>query len=183
MRLGPPAFAAGRASGGSLRQSHGPGWALVGDSAYFKDPVSAHGITDALIGAELLADALIATGHGTDEHEALAGYQRERNQLAAALMPPVAAAGELRGRRGRRRAVLPRHERRHAATSFGTSSAETPRSPPPEHPLPAGPGPWRGIASPDSQEGVPGAPLSIQLATLSTGAARVPGRVGRSRRG
>jgi len=42
---------------GFLRQPHGPGWALVGDAGYFKDPLTAHGITDALRDAELLADA------------------------------------------------------------------------------------------------------------------------------
>jgi flavin-dependent dehydrogenase len=42
---------------GFLRQAHGPGWALVGDAGYFKDPLTAHGITDALRDAELLADA------------------------------------------------------------------------------------------------------------------------------
>lgn len=42
---------------GFLRRPHGPGWALVGDAAYFKDPLTAHGITDAFRDAELLAAA------------------------------------------------------------------------------------------------------------------------------
>ena len=33
---------------GYLRDAAGPGWALVGDAGYFKDPITAHGITDAL---------------------------------------------------------------------------------------------------------------------------------------
>src|SRR5262249_10946174 len=37
-----------------LRQCHGTGWALVGDAGYFKDPLTAHGITDALRDAQLL---------------------------------------------------------------------------------------------------------------------------------
>lgn len=45
---------------GFMRDAQGPGWALVGDAAYFKDPVTAHGITDALRDAEILADAIIA---------------------------------------------------------------------------------------------------------------------------
>lgn len=45
---------------GRLRQATGPGWALIGDAGYFKDPISAHGITDALRDAEILARALIA---------------------------------------------------------------------------------------------------------------------------
>jgi flavin-dependent dehydrogenase len=43
---------------GFLRQAYGPGWALVGDAGYFKDPLTAHGITDALRDAELLASAV-----------------------------------------------------------------------------------------------------------------------------
>jgi menaquinone-9 beta-reductase len=45
---------------GYLRQAFGPGWALVGDAGYFKDPLTAHGITDALRDAELLANAATA---------------------------------------------------------------------------------------------------------------------------
>ncbi|MCW8084036.1 NAD(P)/FAD-dependent oxidoreductase [Sabulicella glaciei] len=41
---------------GFLRQAAGPGWALIGDAGYFKDPITAHGITDALRDAALLAD-------------------------------------------------------------------------------------------------------------------------------
>ena len=62
---------------GFFRQSIGPGWALVGDAGYFKDPLTAHGITDALIDAELLAQAAAA---GTET--ALAGYQSARDKLA-----------------------------------------------------------------------------------------------------
>jgi flavin-dependent dehydrogenase len=62
---------------GFIRKSHGPGWALVGDAGCFKDPITAHGITDALRDAELLANAILA---GTDS--ALADYQATRDQLA-----------------------------------------------------------------------------------------------------
>ena len=62
---------------GFFRQSFGPGWALVGDAGYFKDPLTAHGITDALIDAELLAQAAAA---GTEI--AFAGYQSARDKLA-----------------------------------------------------------------------------------------------------
>ncbi|WP_347311667.1 NAD(P)/FAD-dependent oxidoreductase [Defluviimonas sp. SAOS-178_SWC] len=44
---------------GYFRQSAGPGWALVGDAGYFRDPLTAHGITDALRDAEVLADAVV----------------------------------------------------------------------------------------------------------------------------
>jgi len=64
---------------GFFRESFGPGWALVGDAGYFKDPLTAHGITDAFIDAELLAQAAAA---GTEI--AFAGYQRARDKLAVA---------------------------------------------------------------------------------------------------
>ena len=41
-----------------FRQPFGPGWALVGDAAYNKDPITAQGISDAFIDAEALAAAL-----------------------------------------------------------------------------------------------------------------------------
>jgi flavin-dependent dehydrogenase len=65
---------------GFLRQSHGPGWALVGDAGYFKDPFTAHGMTDALRDAELLARAVAS---GTPD--ALAGYQETRDELSTEL--------------------------------------------------------------------------------------------------
>lgn len=64
-----------------LRQAWGPGWALVGDAGYFKDPLTAHGITDALRDAELLARAVIRGGEA-----ALAEYQATRDALAEGLM-------------------------------------------------------------------------------------------------
>jgi len=65
---------------GSLRQSVGPGWALVGDAGYFRDPVTAHGITDALRDAEILARAV---ERGTER--ALSEYQSLRDDLALGL--------------------------------------------------------------------------------------------------
>jgi flavin-dependent dehydrogenase len=41
-----------------LRTSCGPGWALVGDAGYHKDPCLAAGIMDAFICAELLAESI-----------------------------------------------------------------------------------------------------------------------------
>jgi flavin-dependent dehydrogenase len=41
-----------------VRQAHGPGWVLVGDAGSFFDPLSTHGITDALRDAEMVTRAL-----------------------------------------------------------------------------------------------------------------------------
>jgi menaquinone-9 beta-reductase len=65
---------------GFFRRAWGPGWALVGDAGYFKDPLTAHGITDALRDAELLARAVVA---GTDR--ALEAYQAARDETSLGL--------------------------------------------------------------------------------------------------
>lgn len=75
-----------RGAPGHLRHSYGPGWALVGDAGYFKDPITTHGITDALRDAELLADAVLAGGAAAAPEIALAAYQRTRDSLSQALV-------------------------------------------------------------------------------------------------
>jgi flavin-dependent dehydrogenase len=71
---------------GHLRRAAGPGWALVGDAGYFKDPITAHGLTDALRDAELLARAIMAVHAGESEEEALLnGYQATRDRLSLPL--------------------------------------------------------------------------------------------------
>ena len=71
---------------GHVRRSYGPGWALVGDAGYFKDPITTHGITDALRDAELLSDAVLAGGMGASPEVALAAYQHTRDRLSRALV-------------------------------------------------------------------------------------------------
>ncbi len=80
---------------GHLRQAYGRGWALVGDAGYFKDPVSAHGITDAFTSAELLADAIAEAHEGGDEMAALERYRFHRDEGAAEVMPPIAELAAL----------------------------------------------------------------------------------------
>jgi 2-polyprenyl-6-methoxyphenol hydroxylase-like FAD-dependent oxidoreductase len=71
---------------GYVRRSWGPGWALVGDSGYFKDPITTHGMTDAMRDAELLATALLDAARGAaTEAAALARYQAVRDGLSTAL--------------------------------------------------------------------------------------------------
>ena len=71
---------------GYVRQSWGPGWALVGDAGYYKDPITTHGMTDALRDAELLAHAITETTiAGSTEAIAFARYQQTRDRLSSDL--------------------------------------------------------------------------------------------------
>ena len=81
------------------RQSWGNGWALVGDAAYHRDPITGMGIGDAFLGAQLLGDAINQLLAGSKSAEvALSEYQaafREQTQdvydytlRSAALLDP-----------------------------------------------------------------------------------------------
>jgi flavin-dependent dehydrogenase len=68
---------------GYFRTPFGPGWALVGDAGYHKNPITAEGITDAFRDAELLASAIDDALSGrAAEADALSGYERARNEAA-----------------------------------------------------------------------------------------------------
>ena len=83
-----------------FRKPYGPGWALVGDAGYHKDPITGQGISDAFRDAELLAEALDAGFSGRQPLDAaLEDYQQRRDaavrpmydftcQLAALNPPP-----------------------------------------------------------------------------------------------
>jgi 2-polyprenyl-6-methoxyphenol hydroxylase-like FAD-dependent oxidoreductase len=90
----------GTACDNFFRTPFGPGWALVGDAGYTKDPITAQGITDAFRDAELLADGLHAwLGGASTFDEAMSSYQATRDaavgmiyehtaQLASMAAPP-----------------------------------------------------------------------------------------------
>lgn len=91
-----------------FRKPYGPGWALVGDAGYHKDPNMAQGITDAFRDAESLANAIDNGFSGRQPlEEALAEYERQRNEAAmpgfelnfqfATLQPPPPEIQELFG--------------------------------------------------------------------------------------
>jgi flavin-dependent dehydrogenase len=67
-----------------VRRAAGPGWSLVGDAGYHRDPITGHGITDAFRDAELLADALDEALQGSSgDRTALAAYEHSRNAALA----------------------------------------------------------------------------------------------------
>ena len=106
---------------GYFRKPYGKGWALVGDAGYNRDPITAQGISDAFIEAEMLATAIgtAFSGSGACE-ERLAAYEAARNERVrpmyeftsrlAALEPPPpemrALFGALRGNQDATNAFL-----------------------------------------------------------------------------
>ena len=69
-----------------FRRPYGPGWALVGDAGYHKDPSTAQGMSDSFRYAEMLTEAI---DDGFSERrplaEALADYEQARNVIAAPM--------------------------------------------------------------------------------------------------
>jgi 2-polyprenyl-6-methoxyphenol hydroxylase-like FAD-dependent oxidoreductase len=110
-----------RFAGGSVenffRTPFGPGWALVGDAGYTKDPITAQGISDAFHDAELCAAALDASFDGGRPFaEAMGDYQRQRDERAlpifgfttqlARLEPPPEEMQQLLGAVARQQAAM-----------------------------------------------------------------------------
>ncbi|MGH2990146.1 MAG: NAD(P)/FAD-dependent oxidoreductase [Solirubrobacterales bacterium] len=66
-----------------FRKPYGPGWALLGDAGYHKNPVTAMGINDAFRDAELVAGAIDDSLSGTRSYEeGMDDYQRTRDREA-----------------------------------------------------------------------------------------------------
>jgi len=69
-----------------FRRPYGPGWALVGDAGYTRDPITAQGISDAFLDAEQCAAALDASLRGEARFEdAMAAYERARDERVSAM--------------------------------------------------------------------------------------------------
>jgi 2-polyprenyl-6-methoxyphenol hydroxylase-like FAD-dependent oxidoreductase len=91
-----------------FRQPYGPGWVLVGDAGYTKDPITAQGILDAFHDAERCVTALDETFTELRSFdEAMTDYQRARDMHAlpiyeftaqlATLEPPPPEMQQLLG--------------------------------------------------------------------------------------
>ncbi len=76
----------GQAVSGWYRTPYGPGWALVGDAGYNKDFITAQGIHDAFLDAELCTDALDQAFSGTRPfEEAMEHYRATRDARTKAM--------------------------------------------------------------------------------------------------
>jgi 2-polyprenyl-6-methoxyphenol hydroxylase-like FAD-dependent oxidoreductase len=102
---------------GYFRMPYGPGWALVGDAAYHKNPITAMGINDAFRDAELLADALDDAFSGKRSYEdAMGDYHQARDRSAypvyeftddfAQLQPPPPEMQQLIGAMARNQKAM-----------------------------------------------------------------------------
>ena len=112
-----------------FRRPYGPGWALVGDAGYHKDPITAQGISDAFRDSELLAEA-IDDGFARRRpiEQALAAYEQARNEAVqsiyeftvqfASLAPPAPEMQHLF-------AAL-RHDQEQTNRFFGTIAGTVP---------------------------------------------------------
>jgi 2-polyprenyl-6-methoxyphenol hydroxylase-like FAD-dependent oxidoreductase len=91
-----------------FRKPFGPGWALVGDAGYNKDPITAQGILDAFRDVELLTTALDESLTGARSYDdAMSDYQRTRDEHVlpmyefttqlATLEPPPAEMQQMFG--------------------------------------------------------------------------------------
>jgi 2-polyprenyl-6-methoxyphenol hydroxylase-like FAD-dependent oxidoreductase len=100
-----------------FRKPYGPGWALVGDAGHNKDFITAQGIQDAFLDAELCATALNRAFSGFRSFEsAMSGYQSARDeralpmyeftcQLASLEPPPPELQQVLAAMRGNQQAM------------------------------------------------------------------------------
>jgi 2-polyprenyl-6-methoxyphenol hydroxylase-like FAD-dependent oxidoreductase len=70
---------------GFFREGAGPGWVLVGDAGYFKDPAPGQGIGDAFLQVDRLAPVISSGLRGSDEEldRVLADWWRWRDKDAA----------------------------------------------------------------------------------------------------
>jgi len=94
--------------GGYFRKPFGPGWALLGDAGYHKNPITAMGINDAFRDAELVVSAIDDAISGRRSwEEGMSDYQRTRDAEAmpvyeftdeiAQLQPPPPETQQLLG--------------------------------------------------------------------------------------
>jgi 2-polyprenyl-6-methoxyphenol hydroxylase-like FAD-dependent oxidoreductase len=86
-----------RFAGGSVanffRKPYGPGWVLIGDAGYSKDPITAQGISDAFRDAQAASDALGTVFRGEGDFDSvMEAFQKERDE---AVLPMYGFTTEL----------------------------------------------------------------------------------------
>ena len=112
-----------------FRKPYGPGWALVGDAGYVKDPATAQGITNSFSHAEMLAEAIDEGLSGARAMEkALADYERRRNEEVMAMFEHTCQLASLKPPPAEMRLILAalRGNRTETGRFLGTVTGTTP---------------------------------------------------------
>ncbi|HEX8286522.1 MAG TPA: NAD(P)/FAD-dependent oxidoreductase [Pyrinomonadaceae bacterium] len=112
-----------------IRKSYGAGWALVGDAAYHKDPVTAQGITDSFTHAEMLAEAIDDAFSGVCElEESLADYEQRRNEKIMPMFEYTCQLAQLAAPPPEMQMLFAalRENKRETARFFGTVAGTVP---------------------------------------------------------
>jgi 2-polyprenyl-6-methoxyphenol hydroxylase-like FAD-dependent oxidoreductase len=99
-----------------FRVPFGPGWSLVGDAGYTKDPITAQGISDAFRNAERCATALHEALSGERPYDdAMGDYQRQRDDASMPVYEFTAQMAKLEAPPLEMQAILAATSRSQAA--------------------------------------------------------------------
>jgi flavin-dependent dehydrogenase len=112
-----------------LRHPHGPGWVLIGDSGYHKDPIAGIGMADAFRQVDVLVDAIDDGLSGRcDLTEALAGFHRWRDDTFADYFEYIRMMATLDAYPPERLKILEalQHNEEQLTRFFGTVGAYIP---------------------------------------------------------
>ena len=81
-----------------IRTPAGPGWALVGDAGYHRDPITGHGMTDAFRDAEFLARAVDRWFSGeVSGRDAMKKFRQQRDQSIGPIFDLTCSLTEFPG--------------------------------------------------------------------------------------
>jgi flavin-dependent dehydrogenase len=83
-----------------FRKPFGPGWLLIGDAGYLKDPSTALGISDALLQSSMVAKSLDEWFRGGDWETGMSAFQRKRDEASMPSYRITLAATRLTDREG-----------------------------------------------------------------------------------
>jgi 2-polyprenyl-6-methoxyphenol hydroxylase-like FAD-dependent oxidoreductase len=110
-----------------FRRSFGPGWALVGDAGYTRDPITAQGISDAFTDAERCTTALDAAfGGNRSFDDAMTDSQRSRDESVLPMYEMTCELAQLQPPPERTQQLLAAiHGNRQAMDGFVAMNAGT----------------------------------------------------------
>ncbi len=112
-----------------FRQPYGPGWALVGDAGYHRDPITAQAISDAFRDACALAEALdLVLSRRADFGQKMAEYQCVRDETVRPMYQMTCSIAQLKPVNAWQQSLFEALHANPSATSafFGTLAGTVP---------------------------------------------------------